>query len=66
MTTYRVKWTIDIEADFPEEAARLARNIQLNPHSTATIFDVSWNKQESIANTGKRIANCKKRVDLPL
>jgi hypothetical protein len=51
MTTYRVQWTIDIEAKSPQEAAQLARNIQLNPHSTATIFDVSWHKDETHSRT---------------
>lgn len=40
MTTYRVEWVIDIEADTPEEAARKALAIQRNPESIATVFDV--------------------------
>jgi hypothetical protein len=30
---YYVTWGIDIEADTPQEAARVARTIQLNPES---------------------------------
>lgn len=41
MTEHLVSWVIDIEADTPEEAAMKARAIQLDPHSMATIFDVT-------------------------
>jgi hypothetical protein len=41
MTTYYVVWDIEIDADSPEEAARIAREIQLDPDSTATVFYVS-------------------------
>lgn len=40
-TQYRVTWTIDIWADSAEEAAVRAREIQLDPDSTATEFQVS-------------------------
>ena len=40
MKTYMVAWDIDIDADSPEEAARKAREIQLDPHSLATVFTV--------------------------
>ena len=40
MTTYTVEWTIIIEADTPEEAAREALRIQRTPDSTATCFSV--------------------------
>mgnify|MGYP006883087109 CR=1 FL=1 len=40
MSEYLIKWKIDIEADSPYEAAALARQIQLDPDSTATVFDV--------------------------
>lgn len=40
MKTYLVVWEIDIEANSPHEAARKAREIQLDPQSTATSFDV--------------------------
>lgn len=40
MTTYRVKWEIDIEADSPEAAAVEAREIQLDFESIATYFEV--------------------------
>ena len=41
MKSYRVTWNIDIEADTPEDAARQAREIQLDPTSMATVFDVA-------------------------
>ncbi|HRO60530.1 MAG TPA: hypothetical protein PKZ27_03050 [Rhodocyclaceae bacterium] len=40
MSEYLVSWLINIDADTPEEAAAKAREIQLDPHSMATIFDV--------------------------
>ena len=39
--TYRVTWVIDIPAESPRAAAETARRIQLDPESSATIFDVS-------------------------
>ncbi|MDH5327615.1 MAG: hypothetical protein OEY58_19350 [Gammaproteobacteria bacterium] len=36
-----VTWEIDIEADNAREAAKLARSIQLNPHSIAVVFSVA-------------------------
>jgi hypothetical protein len=41
MPTYRVKWTIDIDADSAKEAAVRALRIQRDTDSTATVFDVS-------------------------
>lgn len=41
MSEYRVKWEIDIEAESPEEAARIALDIQRDPDSIATAFDVT-------------------------
>lgn len=42
--TYRVTWAIDIEAETPEEAARLARDKQQwpRPGYWCGVFDVSW------------------------
>ncbi len=39
-TSYRVAWLIDVEADSPQEAAVNARQIQLDPESLATVFEV--------------------------
>jgi hypothetical protein len=36
----RVRWEIDIEARTPREAARKALDIQRDPASIATVFDV--------------------------
>ena len=38
--TLRVTWQIDLEADSPREAAEKALEIQRNPDSIATVFDV--------------------------
>lgn len=40
MTTYRVAWLIDIDADDPVEAAQKAFAIQRDKESTATVFIV--------------------------
>jgi hypothetical protein len=40
MKTYRVRWEIDLEADSCLEAAERALEIQRNPDSIATVFDV--------------------------
>lgn len=37
---YKITWEIDIEADSPLAAAQIARGIQLDPESTATVFIV--------------------------
>lgn len=37
---YRVIWVIDLEAGSAREAAEQARQIQLQPFSTATVFEV--------------------------
>lgn len=41
MTEYFVRWTVEIDADSPEEAAKIARGMQLDPKSVATVFNVS-------------------------
>ena len=41
MTMYSVVWAIDVEADSPKEAAQQCREMQLDPASTATVFDVA-------------------------
>lgn len=42
MTTYSIKWEIEIDAETPEEAARKALEIQRDPQSIyAMVFDVS-------------------------
>jgi hypothetical protein len=37
---YRVTWSIDVEADSPQDAAASARSTQLKPNSIATLFTV--------------------------
>ena len=38
---YYVTWDIEVEADTPVEAAKMAREIQLDRDSIATIFKVN-------------------------
>lgn len=40
MPLFRVMWEIDLDAEAPREAARLARQIQLDPESIATVFRI--------------------------
>jgi hypothetical protein len=40
MASYLVEWSIDIDAESPEEAARLALATQRDPDSTAVMFYV--------------------------
>ncbi len=40
MSSYLVRWEINIDADSPVEAAKEARRIQLDTSSTATVFEV--------------------------
>ena len=40
MQSYSVTWQITLDADSPIHAAQLAREIQLDPASIATVFDV--------------------------
>ena len=41
MSEYRVTWTIDLDAESPKAAAKIALTYQRDPHSTATVFDVT-------------------------
>ena len=40
MNEYTVRWEIEISAASPEEAARMALDIQRDPTSLATVFTV--------------------------
>jgi hypothetical protein len=40
MKTYLVKWQIELDAENPYHAARLAREIQMDPDSLANCFTV--------------------------
>ena len=59
MTAYLVRWIINVDADSEEKAAEKAREIQLDPTSTATIFDVTPCSPDG----GFYIQNCKS-IDL--
>ncbi len=41
MPEFTVSWSIDVDAKTPEDAARVAREIMLDEHSMATVFDVA-------------------------
>jgi len=41
MGEYLVRWEIEIEAETPQDAAAQALDIQRDPDSIATVFDVS-------------------------
>lgn len=45
-TQYLVQWNIEIYAQSPREAALKAREIQLDPDSIATVFEVRMNDQD--------------------
>lgn len=40
---YTVTWVVELEADNPRDAARIARKWQLDPNSWATCFDITDN-----------------------
>jgi len=40
MADYTVIWMIEVDADTPKEAAEFAQEIQCDPNSLATVFDV--------------------------
>lgn len=40
MKEYRVTWTIEVDGETPSEAALMARAIQRDPNSIATVFEV--------------------------
>lgn len=50
MKEYLVTWVIEIDADDPRQAAAMAKEIQEDPDSTATIFNVKDKK------TGKEVS----------
>ncbi len=41
MNSYRVVWQIDVEADSYEDAAKQAKEIQLDPESAANVFHIT-------------------------
>jgi len=49
MPTYLVSWKIEIEADTPREAAEEALEIQRDPESLATLFEVLALKGDEIS-----------------
>ncbi len=51
---YRVSWEIDVDAESHKEAAHIARDMQLNPKSTATVFKVKSSRVEKELDIGFR------------
>ena len=47
MAEYLIRWEINIDADSPEEAARIALEIQRDPASQATIFTAYEDNDET-------------------
>lgn len=46
MTTFYVRWEIDIDANTPREAAEKALDIHRDTNSIATAFRVDWVYEE--------------------
>jgi hypothetical protein len=44
MSEYRIEWSIEVEADDPEAAARLALTIQQDPDRTLSSAFAVWGK----------------------
>ena len=38
--TFHINWSIELDATNPMEAAKIAREIQLDPNSLATVFTI--------------------------
>jgi hypothetical protein len=49
MDEYLVTWRIELSANSPEDAARQAREIQLDPDSTPLVYRVSGPRGEQYA-----------------
>jgi hypothetical protein len=45
---YRIRWEIDLEATSAKKAAKMALEIQRDPESIATVFDVAKRKNDSV------------------
>ena len=63
MTTYRVCWEIDVEADSPREAAIVAMRMQ-NEETTANVFDVTEICDSGSCNTTHKALHEVVAVDL--
>lgn len=61
---YRVKWEIDVTARTPREAAKLAREMQSAPGTTATVYDVSYHDRRTLKSGRVKSAYKTVRVDL--
>lgn len=58
LRSYRVSWVIELDAESPVEAAALALEIQRDPESIATVFEV-----QEVAGPSGQVDLC---LDRPL
>ena len=70
MPEYKVTWTIDIVAENAVEAARKAKEIQLDPENLAVVFDVTDERGDvetvdllDIENGDDEVERCKHVCD---
>lgn len=52
---YKVTWEIDVEADTPGQAARLARDYQLDPEAVVGVFYVARRASKYSTFEGTRV-----------
>lgn len=52
MTTHRVSWHIDVEADSPHDAARQAHEMVRRPDTAATVYEVDGETIDLLESTG--------------
>lgn len=69
MPNYRITWEIDLDAANPAAAAREAREIQQDPDSIATIFEVlnrrtgrRWTADTNIGQAGNTLTDLPQAV----
>lgn len=55
LKTYKVTWTIEVDANSPLAAAQVAREIQLDKDSTATVFEVEGVVIDLVGDTNNEL-----------
>ena len=58
MSTFRVLWQLEVEADTPLAAAQTAREIQLDPDSLASCFEVNGLRVDLAGQAGRDLMAC--------
>ena len=61
---YHVKWDIEVTARTPREAAKLARDMQSAPDTTATVYDVSYHDRRTLKSGRVKSQYKTVRIDL--